>query len=593
MHIMNVGSKMQNGRAAKWRGIGRGRACGILAAFMAVTANAQIGADIPWTTIEAEEMRTSGVVLGPAYEPHRVEVESSGQRAVRLARRGEYVEFTSHGDFDALVLRYSLPDAPGGGGVSSQLELAINGRTVETLALSSRNAWLYGVYPFSNDPAQGKPRNFYDELRRKGLTIRAGDVVRLQKPDDDVECIVDLVDLERVPPAVEPPAGSFSIVDFGAEGAGQADDTEALRAGVAAAAKRGGVVWVPAGDYRITGDIVVPAGVTIQGAGMWHTTFVGDAERYGRADRRVRFKLEGEEVHLADFAIFGELNYRNDQEANDGVVVDGATDASVRRVWVEHTKAGVWVYNGVNLTIEGCRFRNLIADGVNLCVGTSRSVVENCTARGTGDDCFAIWPAPSDQGFDERAEKPGRNVIRRSTGQVTFLANGAAIYGGADNRIEECLFTDIGTGCGILISTTFPTADKEGKADNNFSGVTTVRNVRLVRCGGYDHSWAWRAALQICVDRRSIAGLRIGEVEIRDSISDGISVVAPKEPHGGGTLSDAVLEKVRIVNVGLGSGQERGLWIRADAAGEMTLVDSEVGTVANESSAFQVRTGSR
>lgn len=560
----------------------------------ALAAHAQKGADLPWTTFEAEEMRTTGVVLGPAYEPNRVEVESSGQRAVKLARAGDYVEFTAGGEFDALVLRYSLPDAPGGGGVETSVALSINGEAVRTVALSSRNAWLYGTYPFSNDPAQGKPRNFYDEQRLKGLAIEKGAVIRLTKAAaDGVDCVIDLVDLERVPPSVERPAGAVSVREFGARGDGVADDTEALRAGVAEVGKRGGVVWVPAGEYRITGDIVVPSGVTIQGAGMWHTTFVGDAELYGRAERRVRFKLSGVDVHLADFAIFGELNYRNDQEANDGVVVTGATDASVRRVWVEHTKAGVWVYNGVNLTIEGCRFRNLIADGVNLCVGTSRSVVENCTARGTGDDCFAIWPAPSDQGFDERAEKAGHNVIRRSTGQLTFLANGAAIYGGVENRIEDCVFTDIGTGCGILISTTFPTSDEERKADNNFSGLTTVRGVRLVRCGGYDHAWAWRAALQICVDRRSIAGLRISDVEIRESISDGISVVAPKEPHGGGTLTDAVLENVRVAGVGLGSGAGRGLWIRADAAGELALVESKVGGVVNESDAFRILTGSR
>ena len=551
----------------------------------------QIGADIPWMTYEAEEMRTTGTVLGPAYKPHRVELESSGQRCVKLVGAGDYVEFTSTGEFDAMVLRYSLPDAPIGGGLSTRLGLFVNGERVRELPLSSRNAWLYGAYPFSNHPAQGKTRNFYDELRLKGLKIGKNDRVKLQKiAGDGVDCVVDLVDLERVPPPIKQPEGALSVLDFGAKGDGRSDDTEPLRAVVAEAQKTGGVVWVPAGDYAISGDIVVPSGVTIQGAGMWHTTFVGDATLYDRADRRVRFKLTGTDVHLADFAIFGQLNYRNDQEPNDGVVVAGAEDASVRRVWVEHTKAGVWVYNGVRLTIEGCRFRNLLADGVNLCVGTSHSVVENCSARGTGDDCFAIWPAPSDQGFDERAEKPGHNVIRRSTGQLTFLANGGAVYGGANNRIEDCLFTDIGTGCGILISTTFPTADETGKADNNFGGRTVVEDVRLIRCGGYDHSWAWRAALQICLDRRSIAGLRIGDVEIRDSLSDAISVVAPKEPHGGGVLSDTVLENVRVSGVGLGTAKGRELWIRADARGEMQVVGTPFSGVANESAEFRIVT---
>jgi hypothetical protein len=557
----------------------------------AFAAPAQIGADIPWTTFEAEMMRTSGTALGPAYGPHRVEMESSGQRCVKLVQAGEYVEFAATDRFDSLVLRYSLPDAPAGGGMNSTLRLLINGTSVQTLALSSRNAWLYGAYPFSNDPQQRKPRNYYDELRLKNLPIGKGDVVRLEKASDDgVDCVIDLVDLELVPAPVARPDGSLSVLDFGARGNGETDDTAALRACVAKAQEQRRVVWVPAGDYKITGDIVVPSGVTIQGAGLWHTMFIGDAALYGDASRRVRFKLTGTDVHLADFAIFGQLNYRNDQEANDGVVGAGCTNASIRRIWVEHTKAGAWIYNGAHLTIDGCRFRNLLADGVNLCVGTHHSVIQNCTARGTGDDCYAIWPVPSDQGHDERGDKPGNNVIRQSTGQLTFLANGGSLYGGANNRIEDCLFTDIATGCGILISTSFPTRDEDGKVDNNFSGVTAVKNVQLLRCGGYDHTWAWRSALQICMERRSISGLRITDVEIRESLSDAVSVVAPGRAKGEGTLSDTVLENVTVSNAGVGTAPGRGLWIRSDASGNLTLLRSPIAAVSNESRDFAITT---
>jgi hypothetical protein len=553
------------------------------------SAHGAIGAEIPWTTIEAEAMRVSGTVLGPEYGPHRLATESSGRKCVQLSRAGEQVEFEAPAAFDSLVMRFNLPDAATGGGVTSTLDLFINGKPIRNLQLNSRNAWLYGDYPFSNDPKQGKPRNFYDELRVKNLKIARGDVVRLQKTTDDgIACVIDLVDLELVPAPIARPAGSLSVLDFGASGQGGADDTAALRACIAEARQQGRVVWVPAGDYRITGDILVPSSVTIQGAGMWHTTFVGDAALYGQADRRVRFKLSGTGGRIADFAIVGRLNYRNDDEPNDGVVVAGAKDASVARIWVEHTKAGVWVYNGSNLVIDGCRFRNLLADGVNFCVGTNHSVVQNCTARGTGDDCYAVWPAASDQGYEEQTALPGNNVIRRSTGQLPFLANGGSLYGGANNRIEDCLFTDISAGCGILISTTFETADAQRRVDNNFSGTTVVQNCRLVRCGGYDHSWAWRAAFQVCLARRSISGLKVSQVEIRDSISDGISVVAPGRAKGEGTLSDAVLEDVTVAGVGLGTPGRHSLWIREDAAGGLTLIRTQLAGVHNESGSFKI-----
>ncbi len=532
-------------------------------------------------------MQTNGAVLGPSREPFRVETESSGLRCVRLFEAGAHVQFVAITPANALVVRYSLPDSPSGGGIRSHLGLYVNGRRVRTLDLDSGYNWLYGNYPFSNRPADGKPRNFYDEVRVQDLTIRAGDLVRLQwESKDAADCILDLVDTEEVAPPLTRPAGSISIADYGAQPGNGNDATEPLRRCIAAVAAQGGVVWAPPGEYRITGDILLPSHVTIQGAGMWHTRFVGDPALYGRADRRVRFKLTGSEIVLADFSIQGRLNYRNDQEPNDGVVGAGCANCAIRRVWIEHTKVGIWVYNGANLRIEGCRFRNTLADGVNLCVGTYGTVVEDCSARGTGDDCFAIWPAASDQDFVSQA-KPGNNVIRHCTGQLPFLANGAAVYGGHSNRIEQCAFTDITAGCGILISSTFPTADPATGVDNNFSGITAISGCELLRCGGWDHAWGYRGSVQICLDRRSISGLRIDRLSIIDSLSDGITVVGPGSRSGQGTLADAELRSSRVQWTAR-SQPYRSLWIRADAAGGLTLVNDAIPSVTNESGQFKI-----
>lgn len=557
-------------------------------ALCQVGAHAGIGADMPWTTYEAENMKTTGTVLGPKYEPFLVETESSGQKCVKLSAAGEYVEFTAGSPANAMVVRFNLPDSQGGGGLNSAVSFYQNGTLVKNIPLTSHYSWLYGNYPFTNQPKDGKPRNFYNEARLHGLTIHKGDVIRLQKAGNSAPyCIIDLIDLENVAPPLQPPENSISIMDFGA-GSGDADDTEALRKCVVEAQKRRKTVWVPPGEYKLAGEIIVPSDVTIQGAGMWHTTFVGDEKLYGNADKRVRFKLTGNNIHLADFAIIGRLNYRNDNEPNDGVIGAICSNSIVSHVWVEHTKVGAWIYNGAKLVIEGCRFRNLLADGVNFCVGTHESVVENSTARGAGDDCFAMWPAPSDQGFTEKVSAPGNNVFRRCTGQLPFLANGAAIYGGRNNRIEDCLFKDISSGCGILISSTFPTADEARKIDNNFSGTTVVRNCELVRCGGFDHDWAWRAAFQLCLDRRSISGLEISDVNIKDSISDGFSIVAPGGRKGQGTLSDVHLKNVNIPNCGIGTDSRHELWVREDACGSLTISHSKIADIQNSSPNFTI-----
>jgi hypothetical protein len=179
-------------------------------------------------------------------------------------------------------------------------------------------------------------------------------------------------------------------------------------------------------------------------------------------------------------------------------------------------------------------------------------------------------------------------VIRRCSGRLTFLANGAAVYGGAGNRVEACQFTDIGTGCGVLISSTFPTSDEKLGIDNNFSGITSVTDCEIVRCGGYDHSWAWRGSFQICMDRRSISGLTVERVAIRDSISSGMTIVGPGSAKGQGTLSDAELDGVRITHSGIGGSPHHDLWIRGDAVGSIVLSHSEIADVGNESSKFTV-----
>jgi hypothetical protein len=548
------------------------------------------GADIPWTTYEAEDMKTTGAKLGPKYDPYLVETESSGQKCVKLDSAGQFVEFTAQSPANAIVVRYSLPDAPDGTGIDSTISLYLNGKFVQKLPVTSRYSWLYGNYPFTNNPKDGKPRNFYDEVRLKSLTIGQGDVVRLQKDDVDSAsyCIIDLVDLENVAPPLAAPVNSLSITDssFGAGGNGNTDDTAALRNCIAAAKGQGKIVWVPAGTYKITGDINIPSDVTIQGAGMWHTTFIGDSSLYSNPGRRVRFNGGGSNIHLSDFAIIGKLNYRNDGEANDGLGESFGTGSTISRIWVEHTKTGAWLANSSGLVVDGCRIRDTVADGINLCVGMRATIVTNCTTRGTGDDCFAIWPAT----YTAQKFAPGLNVITHCTAQLPFLANGAAIYGGEGNTIEDCLFKDLSCGCGILISGTFPITDKGKNIDNSFSETTTVQRCDLIRCGGFDHGFQWRAALELCLEHRSISGININNLNITDSLSDGLGIIAPgsNKQNGQGTLSNAVIENVNIPNYGIGVGGHHGLWVRSDAQGSVTISNSEIVEYKNNSSNFSI-----
>jgi len=552
------------------------------------SAQEKRGAAIPWRTYEAERMRTTGIILGPKYEPYQVETESSGQRCVKLRADGQFVEFTASVPAAAMVIRYSLPD----NGRKSGLGIYINGKLIRQAEISSYYAWLYGKYPFTNDPAAGSPRHFFDEIRLTGFHIGTGDVIRIQYNDpaaaDSAYCIIDLVDLEDPPPPRVAPPNSLSIADKGFLGDHFTDDyTEAFRNCISTAVETGKTVWIPAGTFKITGDIVLPPNVTIQGAGMWYTQLVGDDALYADANRRVRLKGSGSNIRLSDFAIVGKLNYRVDKESNDGIVGSFGTNSTISRIWIEHTKVGMWIENSLNLKITGCRLRNTMADGINFCTGMAHSTIENCTARGTGDDCFAVWPTVSSS--LKQQFPPGHNLIIHCTGQLPWLANGAAIYGGESNEIKDCLFVDISQGSAILLSTTFPTESKDRSINNNFSGETVIEDCEIKTSGGYDHDWAWRAAVELCLDKRSISGIDMRDLTIENSLSNGLSVVAKKDETGKSpVLTDAVLQHVKMSRYGIGVKGKHGLFIAGDADGRLVIQHSTIPDVKNESEGFSI-----
>jgi hypothetical protein len=556
------------------------------------------GARVPWITYYSREMGTNGTRMGPGYQPFTVEAESAERRCIKLSATGQYVEFTAREWANGLVVRYSIPDTPTGGGFDSTISVYKNGEFVQKLAVTSKYSWLYGFYSWTNNPSDGHTRNFYDEVRLQGLNVAPNDRIRLQKDASDTSpyYIVTLVDLEKVPPPGTMPATgdwlSVKNAPYNAAGDGVTDDSTAIDNCIKDAITQFKKVWLPAGNYLVTQDITstIPGDlglhdVTIRGAGMWYTNLVGDPNQYTDQFHRVRVIGGGSNVHLADFAIQGKLNYRNDPEENDGLFGSYGTASTIERIWVEHTKVGCWPSNSDGLVIRDCRMRDLIADGYNLNVGMRNTLVYNCTARGTGDDSFAIWPTtpqitqaiPPTQVY-----APGYNTIDHCTAELNFVASGGAIYGAPGNKITNCLFRDISVGCGVLISGLF------GEGTNYFSGTTTVADCDLIRTGGYDSNTpGWWAGLRLAMNSAGItnaglSGLTVSDVNIEDSLAYGVAIEASQP------LDNAILKHVHIGNFGLAQPGFHAVWANPQAVGSMTLEDSTISeTPKNESSTFQ------
>jgi hypothetical protein len=494
------------------------------------------GAAVPWIEYEAENEETNGEILTPDRTFGTIASESSGRSAVKLSQAGEYVQFRSMEAANSVVVRFVIPDSEDGTGLQSTISLYVNNIFRRKINLTSKYAWSYGGEEETfNVPAAGGAHHFYDEARALVGDIPAGAIVKLQKDADDGAeyYVIDLIDLEQIAPPKTKPEGYLSIVDFGAVPDDGKDDGDAIQACIDQAKAAGTGVWIPEGTFESNIHPFDVSEVTIQGAGMWYSTIQGFY---------ARFNCSGNNCRFFDFAILGETLHRDDKSPENGFNGGAGTGSRLENIWVEHTKVGYWVGGWSDgLVITGSRFRNLFADGINFCNGTSHSVVENSHFRNTGDDAVASW-SPKSDGINTG------NVFRFNTVQIPWRANCFAIYGGKDNRIEDNLCYDVVTYPGILVAQQFNS--------NPFEGTTIIQRNSLIRSGGpmfgNEHG-----ALKIWAQQGEIKGLVVRDILIDSPTFSGLELL------GSYPITSAAIENVTIQNA-MGT----GIYLSSNLAGD-------------------------
>ncbi len=498
------------------------------------------GASVPWIEYEAEAAKTNGQVLEPDHTFGTFQSESSGRSAVKLAASGQYVEFVAAQPANSIVVRYIIPDSKDGTGMDATISLYVDGVFRQKLKLTSKYAWSYGGETLTlNAPAAGGAHHFYDESRALLADIPKGARVRLQKDAGDTSeyVVIDLIDLEQVAPPKSMPDGFISIADFGAIPNDGKEDGDAIRAAIQQARAKKTGVWIPEGTFESGVAPFEVSDVSIQGAGMWYSTIHG---------LFARFNCVGSNCRYADFAILGETILRDDKSPENGFNGGAGTGSRLENIWVEHTKVGYWVGPGSTdgLVILNSRFRNLYADGVNFCNGTSNSLIENSHFRNTGDDAMASW-SPKGSGVNTN------NVFRFNTVQVPWRANCIAIYGGADNKIQNNLCADVVTYPGILIAQQFNS--------NPFGGTTLVERNSVIRAGGMMYH-DQHGALKIWADEGDISG-----VVIKDLLVDG-STFSGIELQGSHAILGAMFDGIEVRNAGTD-----GIFLHSDISGDASF----------------------
>ncbi len=504
-------------------------------ALAASTATGGSGASLPYAEVEAENSATNGTVIGPSYTQGQLADEASGRKAVTLQGTGKYVTFTTPVATNSIDFRYSIPDSSDGSVYTAPLSLYVNGTKQSDFTLTNAYSWYYGSYPFVNTPGSGNPHHFYDEVHRLfTTTYPAGTTFKLQVDSEDTASsyTIDLADFENVAAPLSQPSGSVSVVSEGADPTGAADSTNAFNAAITAAGA-GGTVWIPPGTYNIPGHIIVN-NVTVEGAGMWYSTVTGTAPGfYGNSAPN-----PSTGVHLSNFAIFGNVQVRDDSAQVNGI--GGAmSNSTVSNIWIEHMKVGAWMDGPMTgLTFSGMRIRDTTADGINFHGGVTNSTVTNSNIRNTGDDGIATW-ADSGIGADSG------DTISDNTVQLQQLANGIAIYGGNNNTVSGNLVVDTGItqGGGIQVGQRFSSTPV---------GLTTISNNTMIRDGSLDPNWQFGVgALWFDGSQGAVTGpINVTNALIEQSPFEAIQWVE-------GTVSGVNLNNVSIVGTGTFALQEQ------------------------------------
>jgi hypothetical protein len=504
------------------------------------------GANMPYDTYEAESGTVGGgaTVVGPNRTIGDIAGEASGRKAVTLNSTGSYVQWTSRAATNTFVVRFSIPDASGGGGTTASLDLYVNGTLVQPLSLSSHYAWLYGAETApGNSPGTG-PRHIYDEAHFVlPSSYPAGSTIKLQKDSSNTsQYAIDFISLEQATPVANPDPAHY-VVPAGFTGADVQTALDKVRMDTTGTWTG---VYLPAGQYSLSQSLqVYQKPVKVVGAGVWYAQFNSPANQEN-SDFDWSLQSGASGSSFSGFAWFGNYDQRVD---GPGHTFDlrNLSNITIDNVWIEHQVVGVWGAAAVmNSTFTNMRIRDTYADGINLTNGSQGNLISNDEARSTGDDSFALFAAQ-----DQNSGNLTGNTIQNVSALTPWRAAGVAIYGGFNNTIQNFYVADTLCYSGLTISSLNFGYPFEGFGA---SPPTTIQNFTLARDGG--HFWGGQVfgAIWVFSATQPFQGIRVNNANITDPTYSGIMF---QTDYVGGTPQYSVTDTI-FTNTTITGAQQSG-----------------------------------
>jgi len=520
-------------------------------------AHAIVGATTPFTCLEAEAGTLGGgatvvsLTAAPTTPYSSPELEASGHAYVQLNANGQYVEWVNNTgqSITALNLRSCIPDAPSGGGITSTLNLYVNGVFRQAFSVNSQQNYCYEGTDYNGqtdkNPMDGNPRGFWNDTHAfiVGAAVAPGDTIRFQKDSANAAMFyyIDVIDVENPPAPIAQPSNSLSITSYGAVSNNPAvDNTTNINKCFVDAQSQGKIAWIPPGTFyfsAIHGGLSA-SGITIQGAGPWYSTLYRVTP--GGNSQGVNNMITTTSSTLRDVSLDCNGSSRAGNN-NNGAVNFSGNNWLVDDVWIQHVTSAFWCA-GVGGTAQNCRVLSVWSDGGNFNnVQSANGVGMNLTysnnfVRGTGDDAMAI-----------NSVNYNGSTYYTMMSNITYANNTAVapwggkcmgIYGGINDVVTNNLLRDTARYIGLGVM-------KFGVNGSDLLSATVTGNT-VLRCGGNGYSQQQQAMMiGNGGDGQSvgiIANTYCASNTIIDALYDGV---------GFSTGSNNVFQYNAIINPGL------------------------------------------
>lgn len=258
---------------------------------------------------------------------------------------------------------------------------------------------------------------------------------------------------------------AYNVKDYGALGDGTTDDTTAIQDAINAAqavSPLGGVVWFPAGTYKITAALVITNHVTVDGPGQINSTnltdfcfHIHDCSHVQIRNITVQHVSPVTRLSVHNFYV---IDVTNIEFSN--VKMLASVGAGINAVRVQHSAV-------INCTVTGA-----LADGIHYENNLEDIIIIGNRVYGTADDAITVQGYIGNSSFSKNCHIIGNYVYQCKSRGIAVL--------GVQNATVEANTIESTQRFGIYVYT------ESGTYNHQITQGITVTNNVMRNCGSYN-----------------------------------------------------------------------------------------------------------